>query len=68
MHRIGWVGGYGIFVDFKISFGVYLPSDSRQINNTAELIAAVRALQVLPRGKFLREREFPFAQIRTMFS
>ena len=41
---IGWVGGYGIFVDPGTTIRAYLPSDSRQTNNTAELTAVVKAL------------------------
>ena len=51
VNGIGWVGGYGIFVDSRVSFGAYLPSESRQTNNTAEATAARKAHRIFPAGK-----------------
>ena len=55
---IGWVGGYGMFVDSHISMSAYLPSG--QTNNTAEL-TAVRHCSSSPEGRL------PFVRIPTMF-
>ena len=40
-----------MFVDYQLSISDYPPSGSRQTNNTAELTAVIKALQLLPRGK-----------------
>ena len=60
---VGWVGGYGIFVDSGTTISAYLPSGSRQTNNTAELTAVVKALQLLSSSAEVR-----LVSARTTFS
>ena len=49
---IGRVAGYGIFSSGCLSISAYVPVHLRQTNNTAELFATVRALQLLPPGRY----------------
>ena len=48
---VGRVAGYGIYAHPDISISAYVPVHFRQTNNTAELLAVVRALQILSFGK-----------------
>jgi ribonuclease HI len=48
---VGPVAGYGIYAHPDISISAYVPVHFRQTNNTAELMAVVRALQILSFGK-----------------
>ena len=49
---IGTVAGYGIFSSDCLSILAYVPVHLRQTNNTAELFATVRALQILQPGRY----------------
>ena len=49
---IGRVAGYGIFSSDLLLISAYVPVHLRQTNNTAELFATVRALQLLPPGRY----------------
>ena len=48
---IGRVAGYGIFSSDLLSISAYVPVHLRQTNNTAELFAVLRAIQLLPPGR-----------------
>ena len=49
---LGRVAGYGIYVHPHISISAYVPVHLRQTNNTAELPAVIRALQIFTFRKF----------------
>ena len=49
---IGRVAGYGIFSSDLLSVSAYVPVHLRQTNNTAELFAVLRAIQLLPPGRY----------------
>ena len=49
---IGRVAGYGIFSSDLLSISAYVPVHLRQTNNTAELFAVLRAIQLLPPGRY----------------
>ena len=48
---VGRVAGYGIYAQRDISISAYVPVHLRQTNNTAELLAVIRALQIFTFGK-----------------
>ena len=48
---VGRVAGYGIYAHPDISISAYVPVHFRQTNNTAELLAVIRALQIFTFGK-----------------
>ena len=48
---IGDIVGYGVYAEPDVSFSTFLPTGERQTNNTAELFAAVKALQLFPSGR-----------------
>ena len=48
---LGRVARYGIYAHPDISISAYVPLHFRQTNNTAELLAVIRALQILSFGK-----------------
>ena len=48
---VGRVVGYGIYAHPDISISAYVPVHFRQTNNTAELLAVIRALQIFSFGK-----------------
>ena len=48
---VGRLAGYGIFSEHQIAIAAYVPDHLRQTNNTAELFAALRALQIFISGE-----------------
>ena len=49
---IGKVAGNGIFSSDLLTISAYVPVHLRQTNNTAELFAVLRAIQLLPPGRY----------------
>ena len=46
----GRLAGYGIFCDHHTSIPAYVPDEYRQTNNSAELLAVIRALKIFHTG------------------
>ena len=46
----GRLVGYGIFCEKQVSITAFVPEDYRQTNNSAELLAVIRALRILSGG------------------
>ena len=48
----GRLAGYGIFCEKQVSIAAFVPDDYRQTNNSAELLAVIRALRIFGTGDF----------------
>ena len=48
---VGRLGGYGVYSDQGVALSSHMPLEMKQTNNAAELMAALRALQMHPVGK-----------------
>ena len=46
LHRMGFVGGYGIFSEFPVAVSMPVPLDMKQTINSAELLTAFQALHL----------------------
>ena len=46
----GRLAGYGIFCEKQVSIAAFVPDDYRQTNNSAELLAVIRALRIFSTG------------------
>ena len=45
---VGRLGGYGVYSDQGVALSSHMPLEMKQTNNAAELMAALRALQMHP--------------------